>query len=104
MAKFSGLVGYVTQEETSPGVWTDVEKPRKMKGDVINQSSHNRSGEYLHDDVSLNHRISVIGDSHAFSNYTNIKWVEIDSIKWRVTAIEIKRPRLLLNIGGIWNE
>lgn len=103
MARFSGLVGYVSQEETSPGVWTSIEKPRKMKGDIISQTSSNRSGENLHDDVVLNHRVSLIGDAYAFDNYFNLKWVKMDTKKWKVTSIEVKRPRLIVSLGGVYN-
>jgi len=103
MAKFSGLVGYVTQEETVPGVWTDVVKERKMKGDIIRQSSTSRSSEFVHDDVSLNHRISLIGDAYAFDNYYNIRWVKMDTILWKVNSIEIQRPRIIVTLGEVWN-
>lgn len=103
MARFSGLVGYVVQQETTPGVWTPVENPRKMKGDIIRQSSSNSSSGNLNDDVTLNHRISLIGDAYAFDNYFNIKWVKIDTMKWKVVNIEIERPRIIVSLGGVWN-
>lgn len=103
MARFSGLVGYVIQQETTPGVWTPVENPRKMKGDIIRQSSTNSSSGNLNDDVTLNHRISLIGDAYAFDNYFNIKWVKIDTMKWKVVNIEIERPRIIVSLGGVWN-
>lgn len=103
MARFSGLVGYVTQEETVPGVWTPSEKTRKMKGDIIRQSSTNKSSEYVNDDVALNHRVSLIGDAYAFDNYFNIKWVQVDGMKWKVATVEIQRPRIIVALGGIWN-
>lgn len=104
MARFSGLVGYVTQEESVPGVWTPVEKPRKMKGDIISQTANNTSSEYLNDNVTLNHRVSLIGDAYAFGNYFNIKWIKMDGHKWKVTNIEVKRPRIIVSLGGVWNE
>lgn len=104
MARFSGLVGYVVEEETAPGVWRPVEKARMMKGDIIHQVSRHDKGDEVNDDVVLNHRISLIGDAYAFGNYYNIKWVKMDSIKWKVSSIEIARPRLLVSLGGIWHE
>ena len=103
MARFSGNVGYTEDIETSPGIWKQLEVPRKMKGDIISQSSSMRNSDGVNDDVSLNHRISVVGDAYAFRNYYNIKWVEIDGHKWKVTGVEVRRPRLTLSIGGMWN-
>lgn len=102
MARFSGLVGYVTQEENDSYVWVPVERSRLMKGDVIHQVSRYEKGDKVNDDVILNHRISLIGDAYAFGNYFNIKWVEMDGIQWKVTSIEIKRPRIIVSLGGVW--
>lgn len=104
MARFSGKVGYITQEETTPGVWTPKEKSRTMKGDIIRQVSNYTSGESVNDDISLNHRVSLVGDAYAFGNYFNMKWIQIDSQKWKISSIEVQRPRLIVTVGGLWNE
>lgn len=104
MARFFGQVGYVTQVETVPGVWQNLEKVRKMKGDIIRQNSNNRGSSQLHDDVVLNHRISLIGDAYCFDNYFNLKWVKMDTKKWKVVGVEIQRPRIIVSLGGLWNE
>jgi hypothetical protein len=103
MAKFAGLVGYVTQEETVPGVWSPVENPKMMKGDVIRQSSSSQNGDKVNSDVSLNHRVSLVGDAYAFGNYYNIKWIDIDGRKWEVDSVEIQRPRIIVSLGGPYN-
>lgn len=103
MAKFSGLVGYVTQSETSPGVWSEVENAVMMKGDVLRQSSNSQNDDKVNSDISLSHRVSLIGDAYSFGNYYNIKWIEIDALKWEITSIEIQRPRIIVSLGGVWN-
>lgn len=102
MARFAGLVGYVTQEETAPGVWSSVESSKKMRGDVIRQSS-SQNGDKVNNDITLSHRVSLLGDAYAFGNYYNIKWIEVDGAKWEVTSVEVKRPRLTVSLGGLWN-
>lgn len=104
MAKYAGLVGYVTQEETVPGVWSPVSTPIKMRGDLIRQSASSQNGDKLNEDITLGHRVSLIGDAYAFGNYYNIKWIEISGMKWEVTSVEIQRPRLILSVGGLWND
>lgn len=103
MAKYSGLVGYDTQEETVPGVWSPVVSPKKMKGEIIRQTSSSQNGDKVNNDITLNHRVSLIGDAYAFGNYYNIKWIEIDGMKWTVSSVEVQRPRLVLSLGGLWN-
>jgi len=108
MAKYSGLVGYITQEESSPGVWSSVENPKLMKGDIIRQSSSfqsdgRTSSSKVNDDITLNHRVSLLGDAYAFSNYYTIKWIALDGLKWQVSSVEIQRPRIIVTLGGLWN-
>lgn len=104
MARFTGLVGYVTQEESVPGVWSPVETQKMMKGDMIRQSSSGQNGDKVHSDISLNHRVSLLGDSYAFNNYYNLKWIMVNGRKWEVSSVEIQRPRIIVSIGGLWNE
>jgi len=102
LAKYTGLVGYVTQEEKVPGVWSPVENPKPMKGDIIRQSS-SQNGDKVNDDISLNHRVSLVGDAYAFGNYYNLKWITLDGHKWEVDSVEIQRPRLIITLGGLYN-
>lgn len=103
MAKFTGLVGYVTQEEDVPGVWSPVETQKMMRGDTIRQSSSGQNDNKVNSDIALGHRVSLLGDSYAFSNYYNLKWVQVNGRKWEVSSVEIQRPRIILSVGGLWN-
>jgi hypothetical protein len=103
MAKYSGTVGYVNRAETTPGVWSDVTIPRIMRGDVLRAASVTQGAEKFHGDVTLQHRISVIGDAFAFQHFFNIKWLEYAGVKWQVTLIDIQKPRIILTLGGRWN-
>lgn len=103
MSKFTGLVGYVTQGETAPGVWSPVDNPKKMKGDVLRQSSSSQNDNKVNSDISLNHRVSLLGDSYAFTNYYAIKWIELNGRKWEVASVELQRPRIIVTVGGLWN-
>lgn len=103
MAKFNGLVGYVTQSETSPGVWSSVENSIMMKGDIIRQSSNSQNDDKVNSGIALSHRVSLVGDAYSFGNYYDIRWVDIKGKKWEVSSIEIQRPRLIVTLGGVWN-
>ena len=103
MTKFAGLVGYATQEETVPGVWSPVEKTVMMKGDVISRASSVQNDGKVNSDITLNHRVSLIGDAYAFENYYNLKWIELNGRKWEISSVELHRPRLIVTVGGLYN-
>ena len=68
------------------------------------ESSRHQNGDKVNKDIALNHRVSLVGDAYTFENYYAIRWIEIEGVKWEVTSIEVKRPRLIVNIGGLYNE
>lgn len=103
MSKFAGLVGYVTQEEKVPGVWSPVDNSVQMKGDFIRESSSVQNGDKVNSDFTLNHRVSLMGDAYAFNNYVNIKWIQVNGVKWKVASVELQRPRIVVTLGGLWN-
>lgn len=103
MAKYAGQVGFASQVETVPGVWVNDIKERFLKGDVIRANANIESGTNINNDVSLNHRVSLIGASISTAEYYNIKYITLDGFKWEAKSIEIQRPRLIVTLGGMWN-
>ena len=103
MAKFAGLVGYVTQKESTSGVWLPETVERKMRGDVIRAASSFNANEKVNEDIILQQRISLVGDPYSFANFTTLKYVTYLGVKWKVLSIEVNRPRLIVTIGGVWN-
>ena len=103
MAKFAGLVGYVTQKESESGVWLPETVERKMRGDVIRAASSFNANEKVNEDIILQQRISLVGDPYAFANFTGLKYVTYLGVKWKVLSIEVNRPRLVVTLGGVWN-
>src|SRR5699024_6981232 len=105
MAKYAGSVGYATQKETSPGVWTQLMTERKMRGDILRIStSYATDGRMndgkVNDDLKLQHRISVVSDAYSRDNFMNIKYVTYLGTKWKVMSVEVSHPRLILSLGG----
>ena len=103
MAKYSGIVGYVLTEETRPGVFVPVVKERKMRGDVLALSKRYDGGDKVNENISLNHRISLIGDPFAFENFIYLKYVTYMGVRWEVSSVEVQKPRLILSMGGVYN-
>ena len=103
MAKFRGVNGYVKSKETAPGVWTDKVTKRTKTLEIVRNMSNWQSGESKNDDLKLNNQFSTVADPYAQQNFSDIKYVEFKGTKWKVTSAEVKYPRLLLTIGGVYN-
>lgn len=106
MAKFSGYLGFAVTEEVKPGVWKDIITERTATGDILRRSIRNTTSEHLNDDINISNQISVIANAFLKSNYPNLKYVKFKNVetKWKVTDIELQFPRILLTIGGVYNN
>ena len=103
MAKFYGIIGFVETVETSPGVWEESATERNYSGDVIKDSKHWQAGENLNDNLTINNKISIIADPFAYENLPMIRYVKWMGVSWKITNIDVERPRLILSIGGVYN-
>ena len=57
----------------------------------------------MNDDVVLNNRIEIIADQYAYQHFFAIRYVRWMGVLWKVTNVEVKSPRLILTIGGVYN-
>lgn len=103
MTRFIGKIGYITTKETDPHVYEKVTTVVPFKGDLLHTSKRDINEEKVNEDIILNHRVSLVGDQFAFENFIYIKWVEYLGVKWRVSAVEILRPRIILNMRGVYD-
>ena len=104
MAKFFGAIGYSETIELRPGVFIDRITERNYYGELIrNTSRWVSSKESVNDDLSINNRVSILADPYAVDNFHSMKYIEFMGTKWKITDVEVQYPRLLLNVGGVWN-
>lgn len=103
MAKFYGAVGYVKTQETKPGKWTGVPAERMYSGDINRITKRYQNNSNINNDVSISAEVSIVADPYLFDNLHNIKYVKLNGVAWEVSSIEPQYPRILLNLGGVYN-
>lgn len=104
MARFYGRVGFAgTSVESSPGVWTEGVTERQYRGDVVRNSRLVSVDEKVNDDVRVNNSISIVADAHAFEHFFAIRYVEWEGVLWTVSNVDVQRPRLILQLGEVYN-
>lgn len=105
MARYAGLVGYGVSKEDPPdsGVWVDdiVEKP--YFGDVIRNTRGLEPGDKANPQITVGNSLSVVADEYATEHFHNIKYASWEGRLWTVTNVEVRRPRLLMDIGEVYN-
>ena len=101
--KFAGKVGFETLVEVRPSNWQPVIVERKYRGDVNRLSRRLQSGDKVTDDITISNEIEILADAFAFENFSNIKYVVWMNTKWKVNTITVEPPRLILEIGGVYN-
>ena len=104
MAKFYGSIGYATTEKTRPGVYEDTITELPYYGDVLRNTRRYEKGESINDNLTLNNMVSIVADAYAIQNFSKIRYINWMEAKWKVTNVEVQRPRLILTIGGVFNE
>lgn len=103
MAKFYGAVGYAETVETAPGVWTEKITERKYYGDITRNTRRLDGSEYLNDNISIQNQISIIADAYAYEHFFAMRYVRWMGACWKVSTVEVQRPRLILTLGGVYN-
>ena len=103
MAKWYGKIGYADNVEVEPGVWEDSIVEHSYYGDLNRNTRSLQNSGGINDNINLSNEISIVADPYASENFYKMRYVEFAGTKWKITNIEVKYPRLILSIGGVWN-
>lgn len=103
MAKFYGEIGYGESVETKPGVWTDVITEHHYYGDVLRNARGLESGDKVNNDLTVSNSISIIADAYANNHFFAMRYIKWAGAYWTVSDVEVKSPRLILRLGGLYN-
>lgn len=103
MNKFFGPVGYVIETETAPDVTTQIPSEVNYFGDILKNTNRFRPAEDLNDELTISNIISIVADAFAFQNCHAMRYIKWMGAYWKITNVEVQRPRLILTIGGAYN-
>ena len=107
MEKFYGAIGFglSEQKETSPGVWESNPIEKNFYGDVLRVDRRLENTEHVNDGINISNRISIIADPWTINNIYEIKYIVYKNKKWKVREVDASSPpRLVLTLGGLYNE
>lgn len=105
MARFYGEVGYGDSVEDPPdsGITVMQITERPYYGDVIRNVRNLEENNKVNADIVVGNSISVLADEHATQFFHKIKYVRWEGVTWTVDSVEVRAPRLILNLGSVYN-
>lgn len=104
--RFFGLVGYGGGPVESPpgsGKWKEAIVERPYYGDVLRNTRQLKEGESVNDNLSVRNSISIVADQFANEHFHELKYVHWAGTRWKVSDVEVKSPRLVLQLGEVYN-
>ena len=103
MAKYYGVIGYAETVETAPGVYEEQITERNYYGELVRNTRRLQASDQVNDNINIANEISIIADPFATQNFHAMRYIEFMGAKWKITNVEVRYPRLILTIGGLYN-
>lgn len=102
--KYCGKIGFAMgDEEFAPGVWTEQITERTYYGDLIRNTRRLQSSGNIIDNIQISNQISIVADPFAYENFHAIRYATYMGTKWKVTSVDVQRPRLTLDLGEVYH-
>ena len=104
MTKYYGSVGYADTVEESPGIFKEQITSRDYYGDIIRNNRRLENNGEINDSINVTNQISIVADPYALDNFWKIRYATFMGQKWRVKDVYVEFPRLILTLGGLYNN
>lgn len=105
MPKFFGSIGLMRQIEISPGIWEDEIIEKQCYGDVVRDNRRFQNNSQLNDNITISNSFSILADKEAYTYFHNIRYVNYMGTKWKAESVDASNPpRLVIDVGGVYNE
>ena len=105
MGKFRYKIGYSIPTEVAKGVWADKIVEHYHRGDMLNDQHRWDSSNEVNDDLNISNRFSFIADNFLKAHRTEMKYIVIDDVKWKIHNIDLStRPRIIVSISGLYKD
>lgn len=104
MAKWFGKIGFAETVEIKPGVWEAQEIEREYFGDMTRITRRWEKSGQLNDNLNISNELSIVLDPYAYNHFHTMRYATFQGVKWEVKSVEVQYPRLILSLGGVYNE
>jgi len=106
MALFYGPVGFVetVEDPTGSGVWVEKPVERNYRGEVSKYGKRWDGGNtQVNPNLTITNTISIVADPYLSNHLYSLRYIKWLGGYWEVSSVDVQYPRLVLNIGGVYN-
>ena len=97
------IVGFAMLEEKALDMWVENITEKPYYCEVIKLYRKPYGNEQVNSDFTLNSTFSIVIDPFINDHFSTIKYVTYMGVRWKVTNLDISRPRVTISIGGVYN-
>ena len=84
-------------------MYADIMVEHVFYGDIVQNRRMLQEGETLNKDLVVSNSISIVANAYANEHFFAIKYVEWAGKLWTVNNVEVQAPRLILQLGEVYN-
>lgn len=106
MAKWFGIIGFIetVEDPNYPGTYIESKTEKSYYGDIIRFNKRwTVANDKENDNLDINNQLSIVADPFATNHFHQIRYVEWMGTLFKATSVEVAYPRLIINIGGVYN-
>ena len=106
MAKWFGIIGFIetVEDPNYPGTYIESKIEKSYYGDIIRFNKRwTVANDKENDNLDINNQLSIVADPFATNHFHQIRYVEWMGTLFKATSVEVAYPRLIINIGGVYN-
>lgn len=104
MPKCSGVIGYALAGETRPGVWEEGITTKPYIGNIVKDTRRIVDQGEINGSININNNISIVSNSFMLENLEYMRYLTLNKSKWKISSVDIVPPRIIITLGGIYNE
>lgn len=102
--KYAGMIGFWEEDvEVRPGIWKPRIVERPYTGDLKRKFQKWDSTDKQTDDLSTSNQVEIVADLYMMANFTSVRYLTYQGKKLSVKNATIDYPRVILEIGGVYN-
>ena len=105
MPRCSGVIGYALAGETQPGVWTNTITEKTYYGEIVRDTRRIVDQAQINNNINISNNISIVSNKFMLENLAFMNYLSFMKSKWNISSVDMsKPPRIIITLGGLYNE